>query len=101
MSNYGHTPHGKPDGIPSCEVNSLQQIPLNDEAIGLQETAGTPTFKVPVVLAERTLQIVVESDISLNPAASEIKRVTKNVFLDQVKLVPVRFRQIGIQTFLK
>ncbi|MCG7335718.1 Uracil permease [Sporosarcina sp. ACRSM] len=101
MGNYGHTPHGTPDGIPPCEVNSLQQIPLTDDAIGLQETVGTPTFKVPVVLAERTLQIVVESDISLEPSATEIKRVTKNVFLDQVKLVPVRFCPIGDTDFFE
>ena len=48
-------------------------------------------IKVPVVNAERTIQIVVESDIPLNPPATEIKRVKKHVFLDQVKLVPVRF----------
>ena len=35
----------------------------------------------------------------MNPAASEIKRVTKNVFLEQVKLVPVRFRQIDDTDF--
>ena len=52
-------------------------------------------IKVPVVLAERTIQIVVESDIPLNPAATEIKRVKKHVFLDQVKLVPVRFARIA------
>ena len=52
-------------------------------------------IKVPVVLAERTIQIVVESDIPLNPPATEIKRVKKHVFLDQVKLVPVRFARIA------
>ncbi len=54
----------------------------------------TPTLKVPVVLAEPTLQIVVEADIPLTPAATEIKRVKKNVFLTQVKLVPVEFCRI-------
>ena len=52
-------------------------------------------IKVPVVNAERTIQIVVESDIPLNPPATEIKRVKKHVFLDQVKLVPVRFPRIA------
>ncbi|MEC0117373.1 Uracil permease, partial [Bacillus cereus] len=51
-------------------------------------------IKVPVVLAEPTLQIVVEADIPLSPAATEIKRVKKNVFLNQVKLVPVAFQPI-------
>ena len=40
------------------------------------------------------IQIVVESDIPLDPAATEIKRVKKHVFLDQVKLVPVKFERI-------
>lgn len=85
----------------ACEVTSTQQMSLHDEAIELQKDDRKPTFKVPVVLAERKIQIVVESDISLTPAATEIKRVTKNVFLEQVKLVPVRFKQIGHTDFLK
>ena len=52
-------------------------------------------IKVPVVVAERTIQIVVEADIPLCPPATEIKRVKKHVFLDQVKLVPVRFARIA------
>ncbi|MEK5036976.1 CsxC family protein [Sporosarcina sp. FSL K6-3457] len=85
----------------ACEVTSTQQMSLHDEAIELQKDDRKPTFKVPVVLAERKIQIVVESDISLTPAATEIKRVTKNVFLEQVKLVPVRFKQIGHTDFFE
>ncbi|WP_370643001.1 CsxC family protein [Sporosarcina sp. ACRSM] len=92
---------GKMHHDQSCKVRSHQQTPLTDDAIDLQLTAGTPTFKVPVVLAERTLQVVVESDISLHPSASEIKRVTKNAFLDQVKLVPVRFSRIGTTDYFE
>lgn len=82
-------------GDPACPVTSIEQIPLSNEAITLQQDGRTPTFKVPVVLAERKLQFVVEADIPLSPAATEIKRVTKNAFLNQVKLVPVRFQRIG------
>ncbi len=96
MENFEHQPI-KSD----CTVKSHQQTPLNDEAIILQEEVLTPTFKVPVVLTERTLQIVVEADIPLNPHATEIKRVTKNVFLDQVKLVPVRFAPIAGTDFFE
>ncbi|CRK84822.1 CsxC family protein [Neobacillus massiliamazoniensis] len=46
-------------------------------------------IKVPVVLAEPTIQIPIETTITLGALATEIKRVKKNVFLDQVKLVPV------------
>jgi hypothetical protein len=49
----------------------------------------TTRIKVPVVVAEPTIQIPIEAIITLAPAASEIKRVKKNVFLEQVKLVPV------------
>ncbi|MDQ0213991.1 hypothetical protein J2S13_000386 [Oikeobacillus pervagus] len=80
---------------PACPVESTQQIPLFDEAVDSVFPPSRPIIKVPVTVAERTLQIVVESEIPLSPAATEIKRVTKNVFLEQVKLVPVRFRRIA------
>ncbi|WP_342515015.1 CsxC family protein [Sporosarcina sp. FSL K6-1522] len=86
---------------PACEVAAVQQIPLNDELVPSTITASSPVIKVPVVVAERKLQIVVESDITLTPAATEIKRVTKNVFLNQVKLVPVRFLRIGTTDFFE
>lgn len=87
--------------VPACPVSANQQIPLNDENVTPVTTPATPILKVPVVLAERKLQIVVESDISLTPAATEIKRVTKNAFLQQVKLVPVRFARIGTTDFFE
>lgn len=57
------------------------------------------TIKVPVVLAEPTLQIPLEVTITLTPAATEIKRVKKNVFLTQVSLVPVAFARIDATDF--
>ncbi|MGE6599904.1 CsxC family protein [Bacillus proteolyticus] len=83
-------------------VTSTEQIPLNVSPITLTPvtTPKSPIIKVPVVLAESTLQIVVESNITLNPAATEIKRVKKNVFLDQVKFVPVEFTPVGTNTNL-
>lgn len=85
----------------SCVVPSTQQIPVADNAVMNDTTVSTPILKVPVVLVERSLQIVVESDIALDPAATEIKRVTKNVFLNQVKLIPVKFDQIGCTDFFE
>ena len=38
MSCFGKTPNNKPPIDQSCEVASLQQIPLSDEAIGFQVT---------------------------------------------------------------
>lgn len=77
-----------------CPVDSTQQEFLTDTPVGRVEIPATATLKVPVVLAERTLQIVVEATVPLNPAATEIKRVHKNVELTQVKLVPVAFAPI-------
>jgi len=86
--------------IPPCPVTSTELVPLTSEVTPLAATPVTaPTIKIPVVLAEPTLQIVVESDITLSPAATEIKRVKKNVFLNQVKLVPVRFARIANTDF--
>jgi hypothetical protein len=77
-----------------CPVISDQQGSLNDSPVGRVRIPSTATLKVPVVLAERTLQIVVEANVPLTPAATEIKRVHKNAQLTQVKLVPVAFTRI-------
>ncbi|MED0988243.1 CsxC family protein [Bacillus paramycoides] len=69
-------------------------MPLTATTVTTAEGSPVAIIKVPVVLAEPTLQIVVEADIPLSPAATEIKRVKKNVFLNQVKLVPVAFQRI-------
>lgn len=67
--------------IQPCPVTSTEQIPLTNDFTQLIATPVTaPTIKIPVVLAEPTLQIVVESDITLTPAATEIKRVKNMSF---------------------
>ncbi len=83
----------------NCEVRAKEQIPLTPSVTPVVTGPTVARTKVPIVLAEPTLQIVVESDISLYPPATEIKRVKKHVFLDQVKLVPVRFARIGATDF--
>ncbi|AZQ47459.1 CsxC family protein [Bacillus sp. GX] len=82
-----------PINVP-CQVDGQTQTPLSDAAAAPILTPGAPIVKIPVVLAERTIQIVVESDISLNPPAVEIKRILKNAFLTQCKLVPVAFEPV-------
>lgn len=44
--------------------------------------------KIPVVLGEFTVQIDVESKIKLDEPAIEIKRIRKNVYLTQCRLIP-------------
>lgn len=46
-----------------------------------------PHYKVPVVIAEFTVQIDSESKIKLAEPAIEIKRIKKNVFLTQCRLL--------------
>ncbi|MEQ8156608.1 MAG: CsxC family protein [Clostridiaceae bacterium] len=50
-------------------------------------TAGPVIIKIPVVLTEFTVSITVESLLKLD-AILEIKRIRKNVFLNQCKLIP-------------
>lgn len=78
----------------TCPAVSQQQEFLGDTPLGRTEIPATATIKAPVVIAERTLQIVVEANVPLNPPATEIKRVHKDVELTQVKLVPVEFSPI-------
>ncbi|MEW9502987.1 CsxC family protein [Jeotgalibacillus marinus] len=75
---------------PVCPVESMTQPSLTSEPI---TPSPSPVWfiKVPVVLVEPKIQIVVEADIPLDPPAFEIKRVLKDVFLTQCKLVPVEF----------
>lgn len=49
---------------------------------------GPLIAKIPVVLAEKDIQIDVEAMIELKEPFFEIKRIKKNVFLTQCKLVP-------------
>ncbi len=78
----------------SCQVVGQTQTPLSDEITAPIITTEAPIVQIPVVLTERTIQIVVESNISLDPPAIEIKRILKNVFLTQGKLVPLAFTPI-------
>ena len=74
-----------------CEVKSRTetQLPVTTGPAVVNPNLVSPLIKVPLVLAEPTIQVVVEADIPLNPPAAEIKRVLKDVFLTQCKLVPV------------
>ena len=51
-------------------------------------SAGTVVVKIPVVLAETNITIPVEATITLDQVAMEIKRIKKNVFLTQSRLIP-------------
>lgn len=63
--------------LPECPSESLEPI----------GRCGPLVAKIPVVLAEPKIQIDVEAEIKLNEPALEIKRIKKNVFLSQCKLI--------------
>lgn len=47
--------------------------------------------KIPVVIAEPVVQIVVEADIKFKEPILEIKRIKKNLFIDQCKVIDLGF----------
>ncbi|PRR78881.1 hypothetical protein CLLI_12200 [Clostridium liquoris] len=51
-------------------------------------SAGPVFVKIPVVLAESNITIPVHATITLDQPAIEIKRIRKNVFLTEARLVP-------------
>lgn len=78
------------ENISSCyEVECKGKVV---ESSTLTESANVPspagTAKIPIVLAEFTVQIDVESKIKLAEPALEIKRIKKNIFLTECRLIP-------------
>lgn len=82
-NDYGH-------GSNSCamvypQAQSLtEQFPVAPAVI----SAGATVVKIPVVLAEVNITIPVEADIKLDEEVIEIKRIRKNVYLNQSRIIP-------------
>jgi len=69
----------------TSKVQSLtKQIPVTPVVI----KSGPVFVKIPVVLAEINITIPVEATITLDQPAMEIKRIKKNVFLTQSRIIP-------------
>lgn len=69
----------KAETLPEC--SNEQKVP--------QGIAGPVVGKIPVVLAEPIVQVDVESVIKLEEPAIEIKRIKKNLFITQCKIVNI------------
>lgn len=82
----------KEDHLHDCDVKGRTESELSAKEVKPTTPCSNPVIKVPVLLAETELQIVVESKIPLDPPASEIKHVDKDVVIKQCKLVPVEFK---------
>jgi hypothetical protein len=79
----------------SAESDQCAIVTTQDESITEQTaviptviTAGNVVVKIPVVLAETNITIPVEATITLDQIVMEIKRIKKNVFLTQSRLIP-------------
>lgn len=74
-----------PCAIVKTQVESLtEQMSVSPTVIA----AGPVFVKIPVVLAETNITIPVEATITLDQAVMEIKRIRKNVFLTQSRIIP-------------
>ncbi len=74
---------------PCAEVNAktenmCEQVCINPNVI----PSGDVFVKIPVLLAETSITIPVEATVTLDMNAVEIKRIKKNVFLTQCRLIP-------------
>lgn len=81
--------------VSSIECDPCATVTAQDESITEQSPitpnvidSGEVVVKVPVVLAETNITIPVEAIITLDQIAMEIKRIKKNVFLTQSRLIP-------------
>ena len=74
---------------PCATVASVPQSLTEEIAVTPVVIApGPAVVKIPVVLAEVNITIPVEAIITLDQPAMEIKRIRKNVFLTQSRLIP-------------
>jgi hypothetical protein len=69
-----------------CRGKVFESLTLNE--CESEDYFDFPKYKVPVVISEFSVQIDTESKIKLPEEAIELKRIKKNVFLTQCRLIP-------------
>lgn len=77
--------------LPSSSSTVTSEVqPLTKQTAVTPDTikCGPVVVKLPVVLAEVTVTIPVEATITLDKEVLEIKRIRKNVFLTQSRIIP-------------
>jgi hypothetical protein len=80
---------GKGGGKDFCGAVYPKTLAMAENIAYEPVLSPTPLLaKVPVILAERSVQVDVESKIKLDHPAIEIKRIRKQLFLTQCKLLP-------------
>jgi len=71
------------------EIISSKTLPLSSGITIIPSGISGPLVaKIPVVLGETEIQIDIEAEFKLNEPFYEIKRIKKNVYLTQCKLLP-------------
>ena len=70
--------------VTSKNQTLTEQIPVTPDVIA----PGPVVVKLPVVLAEVNVTIPVEAAIKLDKEVIEVKRIRKNVFLTQSRIIP-------------
>ncbi|HEY8804476.1 MAG TPA: hypothetical protein VIM42_05075 [Clostridium sp.] len=69
-------------------TTQAESITEQIDVVPMVINAGPVVLKIPVVLAETNITIPVEATITLDQNVMEIKRIKKNVFLTQSRLIP-------------
>lgn len=95
MSNLKDNTTSTPSKV-SCEANVLKADTLAPSAFTPVPDPGT--YKLPVVVSEFDVFINLESVIHLNTPAFEIKRIDKEVFLNEARFVPTVRNEDGTVT---
>lgn len=78
----------------TCKAGIIESETLTEcsnELLTPKGFNGPFVGKIPVVLAEPVIQIDVESVIQLEEPAFEIKRIKKNLFITQCKVIETGF----------
>ncbi|MBK5240077.1 CsxC family protein [Clostridium sp.] len=92
MSKFGRDYNGQVDEstTQNCKTKVISEmLPLCESNQHTSEVnLDTVTVKIPVVLTESTVTITIESYIKLDEVVLQIKRIRKNVYLNQCKLIP-------------
>ncbi|MFL0198455.1 CsxC family protein [Clostridium sp. WILCCON 0269] len=74
----------------SCSTVTATSKPLTEQTCVAPDViaAGDVFVKSPVILAEANVTLPVEATITLDQAVIEVKRIKKNVFLTEARLIP-------------
>lgn len=74
----------------NCDFGIVKAVTLPECSSSMSNPKGIDgplVGKIPVVIAEPTIQVVVEACVDLPEPAFEIKRIKKNLFITQCKLI--------------